>query len=101
MKLTLLSHSGISNSYLPDKYVGRYWLRSRNADGKRFDVVSVEALKAAEVGGTDKWIIKSNRRFSVIDKNGKVLQNVPLEMHSLYKHGRQSALYLVCRAAFG
>ncbi|MCM1059922.1 MAG: type VII secretion protein EssC [Eubacterium sp.] len=80
MKLTLLSNQEISNLTLPEKYVGQYWLRSRNKEGKLTDVVSVEAQR-----GTEQWILKSNRRFSVIDKDGKSLQNTPLQPLELYR----------------
>lgn len=84
MKLTLLSHSEISSISLPEKHIGRYQLHSRNADGKQIDIVSVEALRSTDNASEDKWIVKSNRRFVVVDKDGKVLQSVPLEALSLY-----------------
>lgn len=85
MKLTLLSQSEISNISLPEKHIGRYWLRSRNADGKQIDVVSVEALRAVESGDEDKWLIKSNRKFFIVDKDGKAQQSDELSLSKLYK----------------
>lgn len=85
MKLTLLSLSEISSISLPEKHIGRYWLHIRNADGKQIDVVSVEALRAVEPGDEDKWLIKSNRRFMVVDKNGKALQSVELNLSTLLR----------------
>ena len=56
-------------SILPEKCAGRYWIRSRNDDGKQIDVISVEALRAIKANEEDKWIIKSNRRFVIVDKD--------------------------------
>ena len=85
MKLTLLSQSEISSIPLPEKPIGRYWLHSRNADGKQRDVVSIEALRAAGPGDEDKWLIKSNRKFMVVDKDGKALPSVELNLSNLYR----------------
>lgn len=80
MKLTLLSKNEISGLTLPEKNIGRYWLQGRNKEGKLTDIVCVEALR-----GTDQWILKSNRRFSVIDKDENILQSVPLQSLELYR----------------
>ena len=85
MKLTLLSHKEISTLYLPEKCAGRYWIRSRNDDGKQIDVISVEALRAIKANEEDKWIIKSNRRFVIVDKDDKLVQSAPLSLLALYK----------------
>ena len=85
MKLTLLSHKEISTLYLPDKCAGRYWVHSRNGGGKQIDVISVEALRAIKANEEDKWIIKSNRRFVIVDKDDNVIQSVPLCLLALYK----------------
>lgn len=84
MKLTLLSQKGISSITMPNKVIGRYWLHSRNRDGKLIDILSVEALRSVECGGTGKWIVKSNRRFTLVNKAGMALQSAELEMLELY-----------------
>lgn len=93
MKLTLLSQSEISSISLPEKHVGRYWLRGRNADGKQIDVVSVEAVRAVDSNDEDKWLIKSNRRFTVVDKDGNALQNIELSLLNLFKIKSTSGKY--------
>lgn len=98
MKLTLLSQNEISSISLPEKHVGRYWLHSRNADGKQMDIVSVEALRAVKSGDEDKWLIKSNRRFMVVDKDKKALQSAELSLSALYKI--QSAAGEYCYTLF-
>lgn len=70
---------------LPEKYAGHYLVRGRNADGKMSDVVSVEALRPAGSGDASSWIMKSNRRFKILDKNNNVLQSVSLNPLELYK----------------
>lgn len=80
MKLTLLSKQGISTVTLPPKKAGHYRLRSRNEEGKLTDIISVEARR-----DEDKWVIRSNRRFSVIDQNKNTLQSRPIEPGELYK----------------
>lgn len=85
MKLTLLSQSEISSVTLPEKCMGRYPLRIRNENGKQTDIISVEALRAAGAGERDKWILKSNRRFSVIDKDKNPIGNVELGVSQLYR----------------
>lgn len=85
MKLTLLSLSEISCITLPQKHIGRYWLRLRDVDGKQKEIVSVEALRAVEQGSEDKWIVKSNRRFFVADQNGKAVSSVELDLYTLVR----------------
>ena len=44
------------------------------------DIVSVEAVRS-----TEQWILKSNRKFALIDKDKNILQNAPLQPGELYK----------------
>lgn len=87
MKLTLLSHQEITSLSLPEKAVGKYMLRGRNAKGRLIDIISIEAVRSA---GDDeaRWIARSNRRFMLIDKdkdgNQKVIQSIPLKPLALY-----------------
>lgn len=85
MKLTLLSKQESTSVTLPEKYAGHYWVRGRSADGKMSDVVSVEALRSTESGGASQWIMKSNRRFKIVDKSNNTLPSVPLNPLELYR----------------
>lgn len=85
MKLTLLSQSEISSLSLPQKHIGRYWLNGRNTDGKKMDIVCVEALRAVESDGEDKWLIKSNRRFTLVDEKDEPVQSAELSLSKLYR----------------
>ncbi|MGN0578599.1 MAG: type VII secretion protein EssC [Ruminiclostridium sp.] len=84
MKLTLLSNNSISCITLPEKHLGKYWVRTRNEAGKLTDIVSVEALRSAKSEEEDVWELKSNRRFKIVGSSDEVLQSVPLQLMSLY-----------------
>lgn len=88
MKLTLLSQQEISSLILPEKVVGQYKLRGRNNKGRLIDTVTIEAVHSAD-GDEAQWIVKSNRRFVLIEKdrdgNKKVIQSVRLEPVELYR----------------
>ena len=85
MKLTLLSSKGISVKVLPQKCAGRYLLQSRNSDGKLTDILSIEAQLPDSEHPDGAWTIKSNRRFSIIDKDGRVIPTVLLRELELYR----------------
>ena len=85
MKLTLLSQSELSSISLPEKHLGRYWISSINTDGKKMDIVSVEALRAVESGNEDKWRIKSNRRFTLVDEKDESVDSAELSLSKLYR----------------
>lgn len=85
MKLTLLSQKEYSSIVLPEKHAGHYWVRGRNSSGKMKDVVVVEALRSMESGGSPHWILKSNRRFRILDKNNNEMQSIPLNPLELYR----------------
>lgn len=84
MKLTLLSPFEINDLILPDKHAGQYWVRGKNAADKMVNIVAVEASRPAESDTAAEWILKSNRRFQIVDHKGQVLPAVvirPLEMY--------------------
>ncbi len=85
MKLTLLSLHSISNLSLPDKPAGRYWLRARGQNGKLIDIIAVEAMRSSDKSIDDQWILKSNRKFNIVNKDGDAVQSVLLSDLQLYK----------------
>lgn len=85
MKLTLLSQKEYSSIILPEKHAGRYWVHGRNSSGKMKDIIVVEALRSMKSGSDSHWILKSNRRFRILDKSNKEIQSVPLYPHELYR----------------
>lgn len=83
MKLTLLSHQEYNSIVLPEKPAGHYWLRGRYRGNWMTNIISVEAERHAE-SDEIRWILKSNRRFKIVDKNQNVLPSVPLSSLELY-----------------
>lgn len=84
MKLTLLSNQEYTSITLPEKHAGRYWVRGRNVGGKMTDIVSVEASRLQESGEEFQWVMKSNRRFKILDQDGSVISTMVLESLGLY-----------------
>ena len=80
---------------LPEKLAGHYWVRGRNSEGKMHDVVAVEALRSFEPGGTQGWVLKSNRRFKIFGRDGEVPSALlgPLELYKI--QGADSCLRYV------
>ena len=85
MKLTLLSQQEYDSLVLPEKLAGHYWVRGKAASGKTVDIVAVEALRSPENSELEQWVIKSNRRFRVVDKDNNPLQNVPINPFELHR----------------
>lgn len=85
MKLTLLSQNEISSIALPEKRIGRYNLRIGNDRRKQTDIIAVEALRAVQSENEDQWILKSNRKFYVVDNENQPLQNAELVLSKLYR----------------
>ena len=85
MKLTLLSQLGCNSMALPEKYAGHYWIRGKTNMRKMSDIVAVEALRSIERGSISQWVLKSNRRFKILDKDNNELQNMPLNPLALYR----------------
>ena len=85
MKLTLFSQQEFSTLILPEKIAGRYWVRGKNTSGKMTDIIAVEAVRPTDNSTSPHWIIKSNRRFKLIDGNHNVMQGVVVAPNELYK----------------
>lgn len=84
MKLTLLSKKEYTSMILPDKFIGRYWIRGCNTDGKMSDIISVEAVHSTDDEVASHWVMRSNRRFKIVDKSGNTIPNIPLDPLELY-----------------
>ena len=85
MKLTLLSQQEMNSITLPEQCAGHYWVRGKNTLGKMADIVAIEALRSTELGGVPQWILKSNRRYRIVDRGNNPMQNVPLGLLELYR----------------
>lgn len=68
MILYLIKEDRFYSMILPNKVKGQYWLRDLNNKGDERKLLSIEAVG-------NEWILKSNKRAMVIDKNGAVVKN--------------------------
>lgn len=84
MKISVLSQYEMHSLVLPEKRAGHYWVRGKNDSGKMTDIVSIEAVRAAETGGDPQWVVKSNRRYKILGKDKSVLQSIVLVPNELY-----------------
>ena len=85
MKLTLLSRQELTNLILPEKFAGLYFVRAKNAAGKMVDIVAAEAIRPTNADEEMRWILKSNRRFKIVDKNNYILPTVNLYPNELHR----------------
>lgn len=85
MKLTLLSYQEYTSTVLPEKCAGRYWVNGKGANLQRTNIVSVEAVRPAEAGGAAQWMVKSNRRFKIVDRDNNTVPSAALCPFEFYK----------------
>ncbi len=85
MKVTLLSQKEFHSIVLPKKCAGCYWIRGRDRTGKLAEIVSVEAVREFESEQNSHWVLKSNRRFKVMDDSGHAMQSVAVSPLKLYR----------------
>ena len=85
MKLTLLSKSEYTTLTLPQKIAGHYWLRGSDTNGKSSDIVCVDAVRSAEEGTSDRWVMKSNRRYEIIGSENSAVPVMVLDALELYR----------------
>lgn len=62
---------------LPQKVKGQYWLSDLDEKGKQRHLISIEAEK-------EEWIIKSNRKVSVLDKDNQPVAKMTLASSGFY-----------------
>lgn len=71
---------------LPQKCIGKHWVKGIvGQNAKLTDIVCVEAVHTENSDTDNHWVIKSNRKYKIFDKDGKILQSVKLENMRLYK----------------
>lgn len=74
MIITLLKNKGIKSLSLPSKVRGQYWVTDYKSHK---DLVCIEAVDG-------KWVLKSNRKVMVCDKNGQECKEIVVEPYELY-----------------
>ena len=78
MQLTLVRNDTVFRLPLPEKVTGQYWLTAAEPDGSETQLLSVEG-----VGGT--WLLKSNRRAWVLDREKRRVAEAPLDVNDAYE----------------
>ena len=78
MQLTLVRNDTIFRLPLPEKVGGQYWLTSSEPDGSETQLLSVEGA-----GGT--WLLKSNRRAWVLDRDKRRVAEAALDVNDSYE----------------
>jgi len=64
MQLILIDKQGLHRCVLPEKITGRYWIKQAIAAGGFEDILYAEGIAG-------QWVLKSNRRAQLLDKDNK------------------------------
>lgn len=75
MIVTLLKSKGIKSLSLPSKVRGQYWVKDYKFNN---DLVCIEAVEG-------KWVLKSNHKIMVYDKDGQECKETIVEPYQLYR----------------
>lgn len=85
MKLTLFTPKTFSTMLLPQKCAGQYWISARDDDGKTTRILAVEGVRGTGTGGSDRWVMKSNALYQIVDREMNVMAKASLELLSMYR----------------
>ena len=77
MIVNLIKPQQMFSLTLPNKVKGQYWLSDTDANGERRELISIEAVKG-------EWIVKSNKRVSILNAENKVVSNTVLKASSFF-----------------
>ena len=77
MIVTLLTRDRIYSITLPEKVRGQYWLKKIES-GELGDLISIEAVN-------DEWVIKSNKKVSILDSDNQELKSIIIKPMNVYK----------------
>lgn len=75
MIVTMLGKGRYISLTLPEKVAGKYWLTDH--ENKNKELISVEATNG-------DWILKSNRKYSIVDSSQNPLRNTVIKELSVY-----------------
>ena len=76
MNITTINKYGIKSLSLPSKVAGQYWLYDYVKGGPASQLVQVEGING-------EWLIKSNRYYSICDKQGDEHKSIVVTPHEL------------------
>ena len=77
MQLSLIRKNTINTLVLPKKVIGQFWISYKESENIKKNVINIEGIN-------NKWIIKSNKHFSINIKNEKI-KVLEVELHKIYK----------------
>jgi S-DNA-T family DNA segregation ATPase FtsK/SpoIIIE len=77
MQLILVRNDTIYRLPLPKKVTGQYWITCAEADGTESELIGVE-------GVGDTWMLKSNKRAWVLDRDKHRIREAPLGVNRFY-----------------
>lgn len=77
MIINLIKQSQMFSLTLPDKKKGQYWISDKDKNGKRRELISVEAVG-------DEWVLKSNKRVSILDSENNPVRNTILHPQGFF-----------------
>lgn len=72
MIINLIKETQIFMLTLPHKIKGQYWLRDTDIQGRKRDLISIEAVNG-------DWIVKSNPLVSILNPDGTSVSNTVLK----------------------
>lgn len=90
MIVNLIKDKQMFSMTLPSKIKGQYWISDFDENGRTRNLVSVEGTKG-------EWVVKSNKKVSVLDESGKVAASTVLKPSSILrlKHSAQDENILI------
>lgn len=90
MLITLIEKERIFTKTLPLKINGQFWITHKNSIGEEENVIGIEGL-------SNQWIMKSNKKVSIIDSQENVQKTVELKslcFYSLYLNDSKEKIFL-------
>jgi S-DNA-T family DNA segregation ATPase FtsK/SpoIIIE len=91
VELTLIKKDVIYSYFLPEKHKGQYWINQINEYGDEERLTSIEGFE-------NQWILKSNKKASVEDKNNHSIKEIAIEPNKFYsillKNKEKALLYI-------
>jgi len=91
MIITLIKKDRMFSFSLPEKASGQYWITDRDVNGDIHNLNSIEGMNG-------QWILKSNRKVSIISIGNELVKSVVLEELHIYNilirnHNESAIIY--------
>ena len=92
MIVNLIKNRELFSITLPEKVKGQYWINDIGNDGESRQLIGIEAHK-------NEWILKSNKRTVILDKDSNPVKNTVLKEDSFFNlriEGETGKVLLFC-----